>query len=89
MDLTIENEPYGIKGEKQFRMVEYGESGIEIVVHPWARDYGESPIDRQVYIRVGEIGADVDNYECLIVDRAKFVEGLLATFDELQLKEEK
>ena len=51
-----------------------------VTVHPWIRNgIGE------VYIEIEEAGVFLN----AIVSRKKLTKGLLATFDELQLKEDK
>ena len=64
-----------------------------VYIHPWNRGFKRFP-DRQVFIRVGAQSKDGHEYDCheeeeprtIIVDRDKFIEGLLAVFPELTMK---
>lgn len=76
-------------GEKEFQVHEYhpdqayheiGDVPFFVRLHPWYRGGAG-----KVFV---EVGFEDDDYEgepswCVIVDRAEFVEGILATFPEL------
>ena len=73
-------------------VIEGDDEDYRIFIHPWIRNRPE------VFVSVGDMKRDGeprlqyedDNYyECAIVDRAEFVEGLLSVFPELMRREEK
>ena len=69
-----------------------------VYIHPWDRSHALSPdrFSREVFIRVGaqskgghEYASDADESpSAVIVDRDKFIKGLLAVFPELTMKED-
>lgn len=66
--------------EMQFSLKDDCDLGDELRVHPWRR-----PGDKAVFLSIDH---GYGGGYTIIVSRKKFVQGLLATFDELQLKEE-
>lgn len=64
-------------------VVEDSYKDTRIVIHPWNRQNPE------VYIAVGDLKKDghpkkSEQYECVIINREDFVEGILAVFPELK-----
>lgn len=85
-------------GESEFEIRQGNDSDdggyLSLRVHPWARYHGPERTDRKVFISVGHYNADGSEWAdpsggepvwSTIVDREDFVEGILATFPELNL----
>lgn len=75
--------------ETRFTLTDSDESGLgdgrQVHIHPWDRDEG---FGRGVYVHVTNFPPDGISGYNIIVDRDKFVEGLLAVFPELTKKED-
>lgn len=94
MTLEIEHGVTHLKDESQFTLYEWEpelavtnpkeyDDPAYVMIHPWHRKYGDGSDDRSVAIVSGNQDFD-SNYGIVIVDRDKFVEGLLAVFPELK-----
>lgn len=88
MTLEINKKIRHLPDESEFTVYEWDiepgeDEAIEYVrIHPWVRQYEHGEINRRVSVVSGI--EDTGNYGHVIVDRDKFVEGLLAVFPELK-----